>query len=89
MEILTVLEEAMTEQLDFITLYKSIAAFLDTCYYQFGDFDNNFIHIEKIKRNFELLLIRNGCDIVRLKSKAEIIFNHFKNFASTKSSSKI
>ena len=33
-------------------------------------------------------LLRNECDIAKLKSKAEIIFNHVKNFGSNKPSSK-
>ena len=90
-EVLTALEEAMTERLDCITkdsLFKPSAAFLDTHCYQFTDFDNIFTHIVKIKDKFEVQLLGNGCDIAKLKSKAEILFNHMKNFGSNKPSSK-
>lgn len=44
--------------------------------------------LKKIKEKFKLLFLGNGCDITKLKSEAEIIFNHIKNFASAKSSIK-
>ena len=69
-------------------MFKSIAAFLDTCCYQFTDFDNIFTHIVKIKEKFEVQLLGNRCDIAKLKSKAEIMFNHVKNFWSNIPSSK-
>ena len=51
-EILTALEEALTQLLDCIIenpLYKSVAALLDTCSYQYTDFDDIFNHVNKIK----------------------------------------
>lgn len=33
-------------------------------------------------------LLRNRCDVPKLKSEAEIIFNHVKNFGSNKQFSK-
>ena len=90
-EILSALEEAMAERLDCITedpLFKSIAAFSDTHCYKFTDFDDIFTHIVKIKEKFEVQLLRNRCDIAKLKAEAEIIFNHVKNFESNKPSSK-
>ena len=56
-EILTALEEALTQQLDCIIenpLYKAIAAFLDTCGYQYTDFDELYAHLDKIKEVFEI-----------------------------------
>ena len=91
MEILTALEEAMTERLDCITedpLFKSTAAFLDTRCYLFTDFDDIITYIVKTKEKFKVQLLENGCDIAKLKSEAQIIFNHVKNFGSNKPSSK-
>ena len=90
-EILAALEEALTDRLDSIIedpLYKSIAAFLDTRCYQFADVQEILSHVDKIKETFRVLLLGNNCDITKLKSETEIIFNHVKNFASARSPSK-
>ena len=91
-EILTALEEALTQRLDCIIenpLYKSVAALLDTRSYQYTDFDDIYNHVNKIKEVFEVQLSGNNCGITKSKSEAEIAFNHVVNFASTKLSNKI
>ena len=88
-EILTALEEALTQLLDCIIenpLYKSVAALLDTrstC-----SILMTYNHVNKIKEDFEVQLSGNNCGITKLKSEAEMVFNHVINFASTKSSNK-
>ena len=81
----------MTQRLDCIIKhpsYKAIAAFLDTRGYQYTDFDEIYGHVDKIKEVFEIQLTGNNCNITKLKSEAEIIYNHVANYASTKSSTK-
>ena len=82
----------LTQRLDCIIenpLYKSVAALLDTCSYQYTDFDDIYNHVNKIKEVFEVQLSGNNCGITKSKSEAEIAFNHVVNFASTKLSNKI
>ena len=67
-------------------LYKSVAALLDTrstC-----SILMTYNHVNKIKEDFEVQLSGNNCGITKLKSEAEMVFNHVINFASTKSSNK-
>ena len=81
----------MTQRLDCIMenpLYKAIAAFLDTRGYHSTDFNEIYAHVDKIKEAFEIQLSGNNCNITKLKSEVEIVYNHVTNFASTKSSTK-
>ena len=90
-EILTALEEALIQQLDCIIenpLYKAITAFLDTRGYQYTDFDEIYAHVDKIKEVLEIQLTGNNCNITKLKSEAQIVYNNVTNFALTKSSTK-
>ena len=90
--IVSSLKEALTDRLSpFVNdpLFKSVAVFLDTSSYSILEVEDLFSHIDVIVAKFKSLLVANQCDLTRVKSEMELIYEHVTRFLSGKSSEKI
>ena len=88
LEILEKLEESLTHRFESITensLFKAMANFLDTrSYVNMECSDDVMDHVKVIVETFKPLLEANHCDTNKLRTEADILFEHVNRFLAVK-----